>query len=61
MDAMDKDWFGVFLTSKWTSVLINKAAFVRCQLSIFCTKKKNLVIGLIVNDRTTSQIVLKIR
>ena len=60
MDAMDKDWFGVFLTSKWTSVL-NKAASVRCQLSIFCTKKKNLVIGLIVNDRTTSQIVLKIR
>ena len=49
MYTMDKDWFGVFLTSKWTSVF-NKQHLHVVQVSIFCMKKKYLVIGLIENE-----------
>ena len=48
MHAMDKDWFGVFFTSKWTSVLRQRLHFC---LSIFCMKKKYSVIGLIENEK----------
>ena len=46
---MDKDWFGVFLTSKWTSVLKHRLHVV--QVSIVCMKKKYLGIGLIENEK----------
>ena len=49
MYTKDKDWFGVFLTSKWTSVLQQRLHVV--QVSIFCMKKKYLVIGLIENEK----------
>jgi len=52
MHAMDKDCVLelLFLTSKWTSVLIKQRLLVCC-LSIFSAKRKYLVIGLIENEK----------
>ena len=66
MHAMDGDWFGVFLTSKWTSVLKQRLYVVF--LFSAPAKKKCLVMGLIENEenfflkkKKNDQIVLKLR
>ena len=46
--TMNKDWFGVFLTSKWIIVL-KQRLYVPCP-SIFCMDKKFLVIRWIKNE-----------